>query len=76
LGTGETERIVQLLARIGLKKAPADLTAAEVIDKLRQDKKRLEDDLIFVLPKAIGKAEIIPVKDKALIEKNVRAILK
>ena len=75
LGTFDAERITQLITRIGLKKAPAGLTAAEVIDKLRQDKKRHGDDLIFVLPGAIGKAEIIPVKDKALIEKNVRAIL-
>ncbi len=75
LGAAEAERITQLITRIGLKKASVGLTAAEVIDKLRQDKKRHGDDLIFVLPGAIGKAEITPVKDKALIEKNVRAIL-
>ncbi len=75
LGKEEAERILRLIDRIGLKKAPAHLTAAEVIDKLRQDKKRRGDDLIFVLPGKIGKAEIIPVKEQALIEKNVRAIL-
>jgi 3-dehydroquinate synthase len=71
----EAERIMQLIGRIGLKKAPAGLTAAEVIDKLRQDKKRQGDDLVFVLPAAIGKAEIMPVQAQDLIEKHVRAIL-
>ncbi|MFO7951200.1 MAG: 3-dehydroquinate synthase [Bacillota bacterium] len=70
------ERIGDLLKHIEEKKPPADLTTEMVIDKLRQDKKHREDELIFVLPRAIGKAAIIPVTEKLLIGEVIEAYLK
>ncbi len=64
------ERITALLNKVGIKKPPAGLTAEKVIDKLRQDKKRRESDLIFVLPTAIGSASIGPVNDEQFL-KNI-----
>ncbi len=68
-------RIRNLLDQILLKKPPAGLTAEAVIDKLRQDKKRREDDLIFVLPKEIGEAAIMPVNDRVLIKEVIENYL-
>ncbi len=75
LSTEDAGRIERLLWRIGRKKAPADLTAEAVIDKLRQDKKRLEGEIFFVLPKTIGSAEIMPVSDHDLILEAVKTVL-
>ncbi len=75
LGDDETARIRHLIEKVGMKKPPAGLTAAAVIDKLRQDKKRRGNDLIFVLPTQIGRVEIIPVNDHKLIERAVRRYL-
>lgn len=69
------ERIKKLLAKIGFKKPPAGLTAEEVIDKLRQDKKRRDDAIIFVLPTSIGSVTMVPVKDEELIRKTVNDYL-
>ena len=63
----EKNRIQYLLKKIGIKKPPSDLTAEMVIDKLRQDKKRRDDDLIFVLPSTIGKVSMMAVKEIQLI---------
>ncbi|MDZ4133944.1 MAG: hypothetical protein U1E11_12530, partial [Dethiobacteria bacterium] len=54
-----------------LKKTPAGLTTAAVIDKLRQDKKRRDNKIIFVLPTGIGSAAMTAVKDEQLIIKAV-----
>lgn len=50
------KRILNLLAKIGFKKAPPGLTAAMVMDKLKQDKKRTgaAGDLVFILPGGLG----------------------
>lgn len=69
------ERMLALIKKIGLKKAPSHLTATAVIDKLRQDKKRINEDLIFVLPRQIGLVEMIPVRDVKLIETAIRPYL-
>lgn len=61
------ERIQALLRRIGFKKPPADLTAEEVIGKLRQDKKRLKEELFFVLPRKIGATSIVSCNDRLLL---------
>ncbi len=76
LDSASADRIRKLLAQIRLKKPPAGLTAELVIDKLRQDKKRREDDLIFVLPKKIGEAAIIPVNDIWLLKEIIEPYLK
>ncbi len=75
LGQDDADRMKNMIGLIGLKKAPADLTVNQVIDKLRQDKKRLNDELIFVLPSAIGRAVFTPVKDLELIKKAIRLCL-
>ncbi len=76
LDNASAGRITALLGKIGLKKPPAGLTAAKVIDKLRQDKKRRESDIIFVLPTAIGSATMVPVNDGRIIRTAVESYLK
>lgn len=61
------KRIRGLISRVGLKPPPAGLTVDEVIDKLRQDKKRRGGKDIFVLPSAIGSAVIMAVGDRGLV---------
>ncbi len=68
-------RINNLLARLDLKKPPPDLTAEMVADKLRQDKKRRDGSIIFVLPRAIGSANMIPVNDEKLISELINLYL-
>ncbi len=67
----EADKIKALLGKMSLKKAPADLTAEQVIDKLRQDKKRRQSDLIFVLPTGIGQTVFEPVNDENLLKEIV-----
>lgn len=69
-------RIISLIEKIGLKKPPADLTAENVIDTLRQDKKRRDNNIIFVLPTAIGSAIMVPVSDMQLIREAVELYFK
>jgi len=72
----EAERISRLLGHLKIRKAPAGLTADQVIDKLEHDKKRQCDDLIFILPDQIGSAVIVPVNDRDLIAHLVSSYLK
>ncbi len=67
----EAERIITLLSKLNTKKAPADLTAEIVIDKLRQDKKRRQDDLVFILPKKIGETVVEVVNDQKLLKEVI-----
>jgi len=67
----DAERIITLLIKMDLKKAPADLTSEMVIDKLRQDKKRRQSDLIFILPAGIGKTVVEPVNDPKMLKEVV-----
>lgn len=75
LDRASAERIRQLFMRIDQKIAPAGLTAEKVIDKLRQDKKRRESEIIFVLPTAIGSGAMIPVNDQNMIRAAVESYL-
>ncbi len=61
------ERIRKLLDKLSVKKAPTDLTAEMVIGKLRQDKKRRDEEIVFVLPCGIGKAQMVAVRDINLV---------
>lgn len=76
LESASAGRIISLIEKIGLKKPPAGLTAEKVIDKLRQDKKRRDNEIIFVLPTAIGTATMVPVNDEQLLRKAVESYLK
>lgn len=69
------ERILNLLMRLSLKTAPPGLTAPEVVDKLRQDKKRRDSEIFFVLPRAVGAVSIEAVSDQAKILEAVNTIL-
>jgi 3-dehydroquinate synthase len=71
LENGSAGRIRKLLKKLPLKKAPAGLTTAAVIDKLRHDKKRRDNKIIFVLPTGIGSAAMAAIKDEQLIIKAV-----
>lgn len=73
---GIAGRITRLILKINPKKAPAGLTAERVIDKLRQDKKRIGSDIIFVLPDQIGSAIIVPVNDENLLNLVLNKYLK
>jgi len=75
IGSDEARRIQKLLLQVGLKKPPAGLTSEPVICKLRHDKKRREDEFIFVLPGAIGSVTMIPVKEEQLIQKVIKEYL-
>lgn len=74
LDLSSAERIKALIKKVGLKKPPIYLTAGKVIDKLKQDKKRRESDLMFVLPAAIGSATIAPVNNEQLLKEIVELI--
>jgi 3-dehydroquinate synthase len=75
LDQASAERILALLKHFKQKKAPEGLTAEKVIDKLRQDKKRRGNEIIFVLPTAIGSATMVPVDDQNLIRAAVESYL-
>ncbi len=75
LDTSSADRIRQLLSRISYKKPPAGLTAEKVIDKLRQDKKRLNEDNFFILPQEIGSTKVIAIRDEQLLNKVVNNYL-
>jgi 3-dehydroquinate synthase len=71
LDSASAGRIQALLNLIDQKKPPAHLTADKVIGKLRQDKKRREREIMFILPTAIGAGTVIPVNDQSLIREVV-----
>jgi 3-dehydroquinate synthetase len=76
LDSVDRERITNLLKRIHLKNAPPGLTAQAVIDKLRQDKKRRDGEIFFVLPRAVGAVTIMAVGDPAKILEAVKIVLR
>jgi 3-dehydroquinate synthase len=71
----DAERIEKLIGQIGLKKAPEDLTTEAVIDKLRQDKKRLAGEIFFVLPNKVGSVSLQALKDRQLLYDAVKNVL-
>ena len=75
LNPSEAERINRLLGHLKVRKAPAGLTADQVIDKLEHDKKRHYDDLIFILPDQIGSAVTVPVNDRKMLTHLVNSYL-
>ncbi len=71
----DAERIEKLIVQIGLKRAPEDLTPEAVIDKLKQDKKRLAGEIFFVLPNKVGSVSLKAIKDQQLLYDVVKSIL-
>ncbi|HHX74789.1 MAG TPA: 3-dehydroquinate synthase [Firmicutes bacterium] len=54
LGREDGARLLKLFARVGLKTAPPGLAAQEVLAAMQQDKKRVGERLVFILPVAVG----------------------
>ena len=52
--TSDAERLLYLFDRIELKKAPQGLEANPVVAAMQQDKKRIGQTLVFILPVAAG----------------------
>ncbi len=75
IDTKPAVRIKKLIYRLGIKKPPGRLTARQVIGKLNLDKKKLGDDLIFVLPDAPGKAFITAIDDIAVVKRVIHSYL-
>jgi len=71
ISNSDAERICKLIRRIGLKKVPQDLTPEAVIDKLRQDKKRLAGEIFFVIPNKVGAVSLRALKDQRLFDEVV-----
>ena len=63
----EARRLLGFFARIGLKEAPAGLTASEVLAALKQDKKRSGKKSIFVLPVGPGRAGIFDNVTRSMV---------
>ena len=66
-----TERILALLAQVGLPTQPPPFSAEEVWAAMFTDKKRQGNTLRFILPRAIGDVDIFPDVDAA----EVKAVL-
>lgn len=75
ISLGDAERIEKMIGQIGIKKAPEDLTPEAVIDKLRQDKKRLAGEIFFVIPNKVGSVLLQALKDLQLLYDVVKSIL-
>lgn len=66
---------LQLISRVGFRPPPPDLTGPAVWDRLKYDKKRCQDHLVFVLLPAIGKAVATTGVDQELIKALIQEYL-
>ncbi|NMA92168.1 MAG: 3-dehydroquinate synthase [Firmicutes bacterium] len=75
LEPGAAEAALQLLSRVGYRPPPADLTLSAVEERLKYDKKRRREQLVFVLLPAIGEAKITAEVDESLIRAVIQEYL-
>lgn len=68
-------KIEAMLRAIGFRKPPAGLSTGLIIDQMRYDKKRLGDELLFVLPLAIGSVNLAAGADLALLRQVTASYL-
>lgn len=69
LDSDSAGRIQALLRRVGFRPIPAGITPEMLLEKMRYDKKRRGEELIFVLPTAIGSADYTaPVDPEPLLQ--------
>ncbi len=62
LSVAEVDRLERLVARLGLPtEIPGELDAASLIASLRRDKKRADDELLFVVLDGLGAASVLPL---------------
>lgn len=72
LPRAEADRLAALIARAGLPtEVPGGLSAADLLESMRRDKKVLDGQLTFVLPVAPGRVEIL----RDVPEEAVREVL-
>lgn len=71
LDTGEAARIRTLLERAGLPTKAGGLAVAEILDRMRLDKKAGRKGLRLVLLRALGKAELAPAPDEKILRESV-----
>ncbi|MCR3922707.1 MAG: 3-dehydroquinate synthase, partial [Firmicutes bacterium] len=68
-------RLLALFARVGLKRAPATLTVAPILAALQQDKKRVGETLLFVLPVAMAQVRSFTDVPQSLVASIVTEYL-
>ncbi len=69
------EEALRLISRVGFRPPPPGLTGAAVRDKLKYDKKRRRNKLVFVLLASFGKAVVTSRVDGELIKGLIREYL-
>jgi len=75
LGDEPALRIMTVLRSVGFKKLPAGITADLLLEKMRYDKKRRGDELLFILPTAIGEADFEARVSQALLRQVLNRLL-
>ncbi len=68
--------IEEMLFRMGFKELPPGLTAAEIKEGLKYDKKRRCEKLVFILPEKIGKVRIYTDIPGSLLDRLIDEFLK
>ncbi|HHX86664.1 MAG TPA: 3-dehydroquinate synthase [Firmicutes bacterium] len=68
-------KVIKLISRVGLCPPPPGLTGSQVWDRLKYDKKRCQDQPVFVLLPAIGSAVINTAADQELVKGLIREYL-
>jgi 3-dehydroquinate synthase len=71
---GEAERLESLLGRLGLPALP-EVHAAALLDRMRRDKKAREAGLVWVLPRALGRGEMVHDVPWREVESELAAFL-
>ncbi len=74
LASEDADRIRALLGRLGMAQLPS-LKMAPILEAIRRDKKARESGLAWVLPLAIGRAEIADISELT-VEKHLASFLK
>ena len=74
LASEDADRIRALLGRLGMAQLPS-LKMAPILEAIRRDKKARESGLAWVLPLAIGRAEIADISELT-VEKQLASFLK
>jgi 3-dehydroquinate synthase len=66
LPRAEGQRLLAVFSRLGLTAPPPELTAPQVLAALRYDKKRQENQTVYILPEAIGRVRACHDVDEPL----------
>jgi len=69
LSREEVDRVRALLENLELPTRLPPLNRRSIIDALRKDKKRQDDDVFFVLLSGLGRAEVVKISNKELEDK-------